>query len=164
MFRVKNGVDYMEENSVDLLSRILDEAKQEKPPKKRMAKLWIVFLAISIFLLAACIFFAASNQNDYKELQEQVEILKKRYQTASNARDKFMEQAESMEDELDFWRKNAVIVTKEGEKYHTFNCKYVVDKEVTIIYYKTAENAGYTPCSVCLPNGLGGHLIKISGD
>lgn len=150
----------MEESSLDLLSRILDEAKEGTSPKKKMEKLWIVFLAISIFLLAACIFFAVSKQAEHKALQDQVEVLKKRYQTASNARDKYMEQAESMEDELNFWRKNAVIVTKAGEKYHTFNCEYVVDSEVTIIYYKTAENAGYTPCSVCLPNGLGLHFIE----
>ena len=149
-----------------MLSRVLDEAKKEaelkkeKPPKKKKPKLWVVFLAISIFLLADCIFLLCSEGSRNIALHEKIDVLQKRYQTASSARDKYMERAEAAEDELSFWRKNAVIVTEDVEKYHTFNCKYVVDGEVTIIYYKTAENAGYTPCSVCLPNGLGLHFIE----
>lgn len=160
----------MEENSVELLSRILNEAKEEiynkekKTPKKKKSKLLVVFLVISIFLFADCIFLLISNWVDHENLQSHVETLQKRYQTASTARDKYMEQAEAAKDELSFWRKNAVIVTEEGEKYHTYGCQYIADRKATILFYKTAENRGYTPCSVCLPDGLGLHLVKIYGD
>jgi len=160
----------MEENSVDLLSRILDEAKEEmnhqkkEPPKRKKSKLWAVFFAISIFLFADCIFLLISNWIDHENLQSQVETLQKRYQTASTARDKYMEQAEAAKDELSFWRENAVIVTEEGEKYHTYGCQYIADRKATILFYETAESKGYTPCSVCLPDGLGGRLIYIGSN
>lgn len=154
----------MEENSVELLSKILDEAKQETPQKKKKPKLWVVFFAISVFLLADCIFILCSEGAKNIALHEEIETLQKRYQTASSARDKYMRQAEVAEDELSFWRGNAVIVTEEGEKYHTYGCQYIVDSKATILFYKTAESKGYTPCSVCLPDGLEGRLIYIGSN
>lgn len=53
----------MEENSVDLLSRILDEAKEEmnhqkkEPPKRKKSKLWAVFLQYQYFCLLTAYFF-----------------------------------------------------------------------------------------------------------
>lgn len=158
----------MEENSVDLLSRILDEAQTKEVVKKKKSKFGIVFLIISIILFVNCIFLLVVNeqlnvqlQEQIGELQEENELLKKRYQTATNARDNYMHEAENANEELLFWKKNAVIVTESGEKYHTYGCQYIVGAKATILYYKTAENRGYKPCSVCLPNGLGGRLYNI---
>lgn len=161
----------MEENSVELLSRILNEAKEEiynkekKTPKKKKSKLLVVFLVISIFLFADCIFLLISNWVDHENLQSQVETLQKRYQTASSARDKYMEQAEAAEDELaivklenldaklelEFWEENAVFVTESGWKYHRKDCQYVNWEKFWIYNVENAIYKGYSPCSVCDP-------------
>ena len=44
-----------------------------------------------------------------------------------------------------------VYVTKDGEKYHTEECRYIDGKDVIPIDKADAESAGYEPCSVCDP-------------
>lgn len=53
-------------------------------------------------------------------------------------------------DELYWWRDHAVIVTTAGEKYHTYDCQYVRDREFYIYNVELAIGKGYTPCSVCI--------------
>lgn len=43
-----------------------------------------------------------------------------------------------------------VFITEHGEKYHTYDCRYLYDggRQVTLEY---AKSNGYTPCSKCSP-------------
>lgn len=55
------------------------------------------------------------------------------------------------QDELNFWRNFAVIVTEYGEKYHTYGCQYIENKNFWIYNIGAAIGKGYEPCSVCNP-------------
>ena len=157
----------MEENSVELLSRIMEEAKQEseKRKKQKRSKLWVVFLAISIFLLADCIFILYSEGTKNIELQEKIESLEydnRILQARLEIKEKAMETTEqelidlSSEyadswAELNFWENNAVLVTENGGKYHRKDCEYVKDRTFWIYNVENAIYKGYGPCSVCDP-------------
>lgn len=161
----------MEENSVELLSRILDEAKEEvnfknkKPPKKKKSKLWVVFLAISIFLLVDCVFILYSEGTRNIELQEKIESLEydnrilqtrieakaRAYQEIKNELNIVKEEYSNTQWELNFWEENAVLVTESGGKYHRKDCQYVKDRTFWIYNVENAIYKGYSPCSVCDP-------------
>ena len=60
-----------------------------------------------------------------------------------------------------------VYITKTGEKYHSFGCRYL-RKSCIPIPLTEAKRRGYTPCSVCEPGSLGSqqpswHIDKIDG-
>lgn len=109
----------------------------------------VVLCVFVLFLLAcaasyAC-FSAFQGAERAKSLEQEIEslelekaALQKRYQTAAQARDDLLEETQ----ELAFWWRHAVIVTKEGEKYHTYGCQYIA-------------------CSVCDPPDFGLRLKKI---
>lgn len=148
----------MEENSVELLSRILDEAKQGEKPKKKRPKLWVIFLAISIFFFVDCIFILYSEGTRNIQLQEKIEsleydnkILQARIETTKQELvDLSSEYADSWA-ELNFWENNAVLVTENGGKYHRKDCQYVKDRTFWIYNVENAIYKGYSPCSVCNP-------------
>ncbi len=53
--------------------------------------------------------------------------------------------------EADFWSERGVLVTKSGEKYHTYGCSALrEDTELTVLDVQTAAERGYTPCSLCV--------------
>lgn len=52
--------------------------------------------------------------------------------------------------EADFWSERGVLVTKSGEKYHTYGCAALrEDTELTVLDVKEAAERGYTPCAFC---------------
>lgn len=133
----------MEENSVKLLSRILEEAKEEaeqkkKHPKKEKSKLWILFLMISILLMVGCISIWLFEESRISEMESTISSLKSKYSEASS--------------DLNFWENNAVLVTETGDKYHRKGCQYVQGRNFLIYNVEKAVEEGYSPCSVCLPN------------
>lgn len=131
----------------------------------KSSKLWIVFLAISIFLLADCIFILYSEGTKNIELQERIEsleydnrVLQSRIETKERAIedskkeliDLSSEYASAMYD-LNFWDDNAVLVMESGTKYHRKDCQYVNWDKFWIYNVEYAIYKGYEPCSVCDP-------------
>lgn len=124
----------------------------------KMSKKSVVLFMCVLFLLAcaasyAC-FSAFQSAERAKSLEQEIEslerenaALQKRYQTAAQARDDLLEETQ----ELAFWWRYAVIVTREGEKYHTYGCQYIQGREFWIYNVDAAIDMGYEPCSVCNP-------------
>jgi hypothetical protein len=55
-----------------------------------------------------------------------------------------------IEDELNFWRDSAVIVTTTGEKYHTYDCYHIDGRRYYIYNIELAKYKGYTACLDCI--------------
>lgn len=65
-----------------------------------------------------------------------------------------VEQLAELQKEADFWSERAVLVTKTGEKYHTYGCSVIrEDTEVSVLDMEVAAAHGYTPCGLCHPEG-----------
>lgn len=155
----------MEENSVDLLSRILNEAKEEVPKKKKSSKIWILFILVFVFIIAFCIFMLYSEgtknfelqrkieslEYDNRILQARIEIKERAYQEINNQLNTVKEEYSNAQSGLNFWEENAVLVTENGGKYHRRNCQYVKDRTFWIYNVENAIYKGYGPCSVCNP-------------
>lgn len=86
-------------------------------------------------------------QNDLAEKTEQNETLE---EETSKLRLRIYDLNQN-QDELNFWRNFAVIVTEYGEKYHTYGCQYIENKNFWIYNIDAAIGMGYEPCSVCNP-------------
>lgn len=55
-----------------------------------------------------------------------------------------------MQKDLDFYKNNAVIVTKTGTKYHKYGCYHLSNVDAIWIYNtEAAKGRGYTACADC---------------
>lgn len=84
---------------------------------------------------------------NYKTIEDQAETISE-LQKEGIARSK---ELLDIAGELSFWRESAVIVTRTGEKYHTYGCQYIRGRDIWIYNIEAAEGRGYEPCSVCHP-------------
>lgn len=152
-------VEKMEAENPDFASGVLELAVEntlentEKPNKKTKIR-FVFVLALIIFIAISVLFVrehikSAEFQNQIDELEWEVNRLETLYNTASDARDNAIKTRDSMKEELDFWKNNAVIVTEYGEKYHTFGCQYIEESSFWIYNSEAAKSMGYEPCSVC---------------
>lgn len=58
------------------------------------------------------------------------------------------------EKEAEFWSSRAALVTRYGERYHTWNCSVLREDTVfSVLSIEAAEAQGYTPCGLCRPDG-----------
>lgn len=95
---------------------------------------------ISLVFLILCLFlgyYTIQLYDEAKEKESEIEICN--------------EEIEELNQELSFWKEYAVIVTREGEKYHTYGCQYIKGKDFWIYNKENAVLQGYEPCSICNP-------------
>ena len=101
-----------------------------------------ILLSISI---CANIYFVVSNMyilNLNKKLESEINRKNVEFQDSQT-------KIRDLEEDLDFYENNAVIVTENGEKYHKYNCQYIQGKSYYIYNVEAAQAYGYSPCEVC---------------
>lgn len=54
------------------------------------------------------------------------------------------------EEEVNFWREYAVIVTSTGKKYHTYDCYHIDGRRFQILNIASAKARGYAACLDCI--------------
>ena len=123
-------------------------------PHKRIAFFPIIiaiFLAISV---GTNIF----QKKDNAQLKSNIEYYKERLKEKDDTISNLKNDVHSMKNELDFYENNAVIVTIDGEKYHKYNCQYILGKNYYIYNIEAAEYYGYEPCDICFNNNEDDHI------
>ncbi len=172
----KSGEDGPGENCVVLLEQLRDEAEKDtskkESKKSKEMKIILLFLVMFIASTITSSSIAIYQHNKLSEQGEKINLaeeelskLNSKYESALSARRIALNEKEELQRELDetkkdtiafldelmFWRRYAVIVTEYGEKYHTYKCQYIENKEFWIYNVDNAIYKGYTPCSVCNP-------------
>lgn len=112
-----------------------NDVQHEKTKSKSNYRLVICLIAI---ILALSVGFIAYFNEQNKKLSD-AEYWHEFY------KEKFLE----IEDEYNFYHKNAVVVTSTGSKYHKFSCSHVANRQILIYDIATALVEGYTPCYDC---------------
>ena len=56
--------------------------------------------------------------------------------------------------EFDFFRRQAAIVTTQGNRYHHYGCQHISNRRYYIYNIEAAKSRGYTPCLDCWEDGL----------
>lgn len=152
------------ENSLALLAKIQEEAEREQKVKhqetgtvqiRKGAPIWSVALlgACCVALAVACVSIWYGMSRKIEEMQADYRRGELYQQRLSERVEQLNEIISEQKEELFFWEDYAVIVTEEGEKYHTYGCQYIQGKGFLIYNIGTATQSGYEPCSVCNPPG-----------
>lgn len=120
-----------------------------------------IFIAVIVLLAMSCCGLQMNlsytreqlsyEQEQALELQAQAEKWEENYNKMKSSRDGYRDRFNATVDELDFWGDYAVIVTENGEKYHTYGCQYIKGRSFWIYNVAAAIGKGYRPCSVCNP-------------
>lgn len=111
------------------------ETSKTRRPNKKTIRNCAVFLALCVFCL-----FVYVTSNLYEE--------KAAWERKYNEKVELLEQQSH---ELEFWKKYAVIVVENSEKYHTYGCQYIKGKDFWIYNKENADLLGYEPRSICNP-------------
>ena len=173
----KHEDEYDTESSVDLLAQLQTELEQQQGPRQgapesmgttpraaisnRTATLLKLTTAILSLVCLCLAVFAWSTWQEKNNLEAQLEAQKQeyirledQYTLTRNSRNILAGRLNDMyedENELNFWRSNAVIVTTSGERYHTYGCQYIAGRAYWIYNVEAAISIGYEPCSFCNP-------------
>lgn len=140
--------------SETVLEQILGEQQQ---PKKAWKKFFIILMCAVPWALCAVMGYRMMQmehtaQTQIQEQQEKITQLEVTVQDKSTAMASYQTTVAIYRQELRFWENNAVIVTKYGEKYHTYGCRHTKSGiDITIYSVESAVRRGYEPCSVCNP-------------
>lgn len=88
-------------------------------------------------------------QRSVELLRSQLKIANEQLKHAQDNADELLSQNLDLRDECNFFDENAVIVTTEGRKYHTYACWHWSGHNIYIYNIENAEAMGYTPCLDC---------------
>lgn len=170
------------ENSVDLLSRILSEQEEKnsahtsviadrRPSRFPLILLSLCCAALVIALITVSVLWqrqASADSSTISNLNAQLEESVSKLQAtqsrlaiaqrSSEARLDLWEAAQSELDEIkpeyDFYHDHACVVTDSGEKYHRYGCGSLNLDLFWIYNIEYARYLGYEPCSHCNPGQL----------
>lgn len=136
--------------SETVLEQIFGEQQQ---PKKAWKKFFIILVCAVPWVLCAVMGYRMMQMKHTSQAQqEKITQLEVTVQDKSTAMASYQTRVAGYRQELRFWEDNAVIVTKYGERYHTYGCRYTTSgMDITIYNVESAVRRGYEPCSVCNP-------------
>ncbi len=161
------------ENSVDLLARIMTEQEKENQAKKfaessaerhEKSKFKVpMFLfatlsgVLSISLVVVCVLWWNSNQTFLQKIETieqnyaaEYESLERLFDVRGELLEDERRENSSITAERNFYRYNACIVTESGKKYHTYDCPNLSNMSTYWIFNtEYAEYLGYEPCLNC---------------
>ena len=89
----------------------------------------------------------AQAENRVKKLNETVQELR-------NENADINKKLSSVEVQLDFYKDNAVFVTRTGDCYHRLMCPSISGKEYWIYNIENAEVMGFRPCEICFMDNI----------
>lgn len=141
----------------DFSETVLKQITGEKQQKKKQPGKIILILmcAVSWGLCGVMGYHMMQMERTAKEQsqtqQEKIAQLEESVRDKDSAIASYRTRIDGYQQKLRFWESNAVIVTKSGEKYHTYWCQYIEGKDFTIYNVENAIRRGYEPCSVCNP-------------
>lgn len=156
-----SAVESLCEDDKDTAAKIIDQIENNSNPTKKNIK--SVFPIVAIVLSALlCVSLSLKLQNQMQENERLASELSSAEKKAQGFRQsveqrdsrisELTEEKMEMFRELVFWESTAVIVTKSGEKYHTYGCPTILNSDSFWIYNREAAiSRGYEPCSVCDP-------------
>lgn len=150
------------ENSVELLMEIQKDNESmhrntntmnQTPQNCRTVALRGAIIAgiVCAICVVTCIIVVLNSTHQISSLQAENENLKGDVEYQRNFRNDAEEENKELKEQLDFWSRNAVIITQNGERYHTYGCQYIEGKDFIIYDVESARNMGYSPCSICDP-------------
>lgn len=159
---------YTEESSVDLLSRLQEEAeaaKQRKQQRKeerkakgserRRRKLGsVATVLVIVFLVGLCSilgYYTWRLQTENASLSAENQALSQQvasYQKSTAEKDATID---ALTAESNFWRAKVVLITPSGEKYHTYGCPHLEGRTPQPYLFQDALAKGYSPCVNCAP-------------
>ena len=156
----KDDPNFAEEIISEIKKSVIDSPGETISEKKWRKSRLIHRIVIVLLILSCC--GAQMNlsytreqlsyeQEQALELQAQAEKWEENYNKMKASRDSYRDRFNATVDELDFWGDYAVIVTENGEKYHTYGCQYIKGRSFWIYNVEAAISRGYEPCSVCEP-------------
>ena len=100
--------------------------------------------------------YSENSEAEAQKLNQQIDELKEQNSSLADenielgeTNDELQSENESNSEELDFWQQYAVIVTREGKKYHHYGCGHIEGRDFYILNIDEAEAEGYTPCLDC---------------
>lgn len=145
-------------------------APSSSSPFFKSIPLQTILLSLSLILLLAISICFAVYANAYRYTQADLDSATQAAESSayirgkeSNAsdlellkeqRNELLAQQREMLPEYEFFRRNAAIVTKYGERYHHYSCPFVNFDYFYIYNVNAAELRGYTPCLLCWEEGL----------